>query len=242
MGNENQLCMDSILSYLMREHAEKKHQALVPTDWTTIQVKNIPQQTNGFDCGVFTCAYAEHLTRHAPFTFSGANMPGIRRRMMEEIVSSQLQFSLPTSFPVVSESNAERGPKLESTLAKDVWQLPTGKNKLVEVRTQKIRDVFLHQSARFHQGDLKYFPEERANTQCTAIAMFSIVALSFSAGNITRDLLDSILIGGDQYYVQCKLRNNVKESHLCPEELLPSFTACGHSVTELLHVQLAFGG
>ena len=33
-------------------------------------LQDIPQQMNGSDCGVFSCKYAEYLSRDAPFTFS----------------------------------------------------------------------------------------------------------------------------------------------------------------------------
>ncbi|XP_015123471.1 uncharacterized protein LOC107045654 [Diachasma alloeum] len=85
-------------------------------------------------------------------------------------------------------------------------------------------------SARFRQGDTMHFPQERANGQCTAIDTFSIVALHFSYGNITRDFLDYILIEGDKYYVQSKSANNVTALHLCLDELLPSVIFRGHTV------------
>lgn len=33
-------------------------------------LQDVPQQMNGSDCGVFTCKYAEYLSRDAPFTFT----------------------------------------------------------------------------------------------------------------------------------------------------------------------------
>lgn len=53
-------------------------------------VQNIPAQKKFTDCGVFVCAYAEHLSRKAGFRFSQDDMPKIRVQMMKEIVSSRL--------------------------------------------------------------------------------------------------------------------------------------------------------
>ena len=36
--------------------------------------RNIPFQTNGVDCGIFVCLYAEHLARLAPFNFTQASI------------------------------------------------------------------------------------------------------------------------------------------------------------------------
>lgn len=33
-------------------------------------LQDIPQQMNGSDCGVFTCKYAEYISRDAPFSFT----------------------------------------------------------------------------------------------------------------------------------------------------------------------------
>lgn len=69
----------AILSYLQKEHADKKKTPL-PSDWTICSVgqsvdvdlnneKMIPQQENGSDCGVFTCRFAEYISRRASFRF-----------------------------------------------------------------------------------------------------------------------------------------------------------------------------
>merc|ERR1712043_132378 len=52
------------------------------------KVKGIPRQLNGSDCGVFTCQYAEFLSREASFEFSQGDMPRLRRRMAAEILQN----------------------------------------------------------------------------------------------------------------------------------------------------------
>ena len=58
--------------------------------WKQVIAKKIPQQTNGSDCGVFACKYAEYSSRRARFTFSQSNMPDFRKRMVWEIVKNKL--------------------------------------------------------------------------------------------------------------------------------------------------------
>merc|ERR1719318_297181 len=45
---------------------------------------------NGSDCGMFTCKFAEYLSRRAKFTFSQRDMPYFRKRMVYEIVKNKL--------------------------------------------------------------------------------------------------------------------------------------------------------
>ena len=72
------------------EHHERKQFDLDLSDWIDYVPKHIPGQENGYDCGVFMCTYGEYISRDAPFDFSQANMPYLRRRMMYEILSKKL--------------------------------------------------------------------------------------------------------------------------------------------------------
>eukprot|EP01055_Gregarina_sp_Pseudo9_P002399 Gregarina_sp_Pseudo_9__2398@NODE_26_length_5602_cov_129_209779_g24_i0_p2_GENE_NODE_26_length_5602_cov_129_209779_g24_i0NODE_26_length_5602_cov_129_209779_g24_i0_p2_ORF_typecomplete_len477_score122_87Peptidase_C48/PF02902_19/2_8e37Peptidase_C57/PF03290_13/0_31Peptidase_C5/PF00770_18/0_97Peptidase_C5/PF00770_18/8_4e02_NODE_26_length_5602_cov_129_209779_g24_i035294959 len=112
----------TILQYLDDEHMDKKgvplpdkhtwlfagnnysHSRLVPArmftqfrifsaaDTTTTHVP-IPQQTNGSDCGVFTCQYAEALgCARFPFAFDAKDIPVRRKRMALEILRKQIMF------------------------------------------------------------------------------------------------------------------------------------------------------
>ena len=47
---------------------------------------------NGSDCGMFTCKFAEYISRRARFTFNQKDMPYFRRRMVYEIVKNSLMF------------------------------------------------------------------------------------------------------------------------------------------------------
>jgi len=58
--------------------------------WTDLTPKEIPEQMNGCDCGVFACTYAEFKSRDSPYTFTQQNMPYFRQRMVYEIVTKKL--------------------------------------------------------------------------------------------------------------------------------------------------------
>ena len=49
-------------------------------------VPDAPQQTNGYDCGVFLCQYAESISRRMHPSFTQSNMPSLRRNMVWEIM------------------------------------------------------------------------------------------------------------------------------------------------------------
>lgn len=92
MGGVNDRCLDALLNYLNAESQDKLQKPLeAMSTWRKINMgTSVPQQSNGSDCGVFLCTYAEFLSRDAEFTFSQEDMPNIRKRMMYEILTRQL--------------------------------------------------------------------------------------------------------------------------------------------------------
>ncbi|GFY52106.1 hypothetical protein TNIN_170372 [Trichonephila inaurata madagascariensis] len=83
-------CLRTILNFLIAEMKGKKNQILNPDSYTLEIVKDIPQQMNGSDCGMFSLKYAEYLSRDAPITFTQEHMQYFRRRMVVEIVEKKL--------------------------------------------------------------------------------------------------------------------------------------------------------
>jgi len=90
MGGRNKGCLQALAKYVEDEHMAKKGSPLDMTTWKQEFAKDIPQQMNGSDCGMFTCKFAEYISRRARFTFSQKNMPYFRQRMIFEIVKNQL--------------------------------------------------------------------------------------------------------------------------------------------------------
>ena len=80
-------------AYLEEESMDKLKKPFDLNGWTDYSPKDIPAQQNGYDCGVFTCMYAEYTSRQEPFDFEQEHMPYLRNRMMYEILSKRLLIS-----------------------------------------------------------------------------------------------------------------------------------------------------
>ncbi|KAJ1982766.1 hypothetical protein H4R35_000125 [Dimargaris xerosporica] len=87
---DNPTLFATLREYLQAEHQDKKQADFDLSDWTDWCPKDIPRQYNGFDCGVFTCTFAEFASREEPFTFDQGRMKYLRQRMMYEILHTRL--------------------------------------------------------------------------------------------------------------------------------------------------------
>ncbi|XP_070825430.1 sentrin-specific protease 1 isoform X2 [Chaetodon trifascialis] len=92
MGGNNDEACRILFDYLQQESKDKKGKELDTSGWTLHSKKRneIPQQMNGSDCGMFTCKYADYITKDKPITFTQKHMPYFRRRMVWEIVNHKL--------------------------------------------------------------------------------------------------------------------------------------------------------
>jgi len=76
--------------YLKDEHEDKELVPFNSDNWVDYYPKNMPFQTNNYDCGVFMCTVAEYRSRDAVFDFDQKDMPKIRERMSNEITEMSL--------------------------------------------------------------------------------------------------------------------------------------------------------
>lgn len=91
MNGNNGECLKALRNYLVEEHKDKKGAPYDLSDWNFLHNKNLPQQMNGSDCGMFACKYAEYLSRaKTNFNFNQSHMPYFRRRMIWEILNTKL--------------------------------------------------------------------------------------------------------------------------------------------------------
>ncbi|CAH0726248.1 unnamed protein product, partial [Brenthis ino] len=90
MGAANAPCLAALLQYLRDEHRDKRGRPFDDSGWTTQNLKDIPQQMNGSDCGMFACTFAEFSCRDAPYSFSQAHMPYLRKKAALEILQGRL--------------------------------------------------------------------------------------------------------------------------------------------------------
>lgn len=89
MGAPNDTALNALAEYLESRSIEEKV-AFDMKDWQRENVQNIPRQTNGYDCGVFACMYAEYTTRGAVLKFTQADMVNFRMQMVYEICNGDL--------------------------------------------------------------------------------------------------------------------------------------------------------
>ena len=90
LGRENTKVLKDLLNYLESEHMDKKKKLLDTSDFKLENVKNIPKQRNGSDCGVYALKYAEYLSRNASITFTEKDISYFRQTMVFEIVKNNI--------------------------------------------------------------------------------------------------------------------------------------------------------
>jgi sentrin-specific protease 1 len=90
MKGVNQQCLQVLANYLPQESQDKLKKSFSMNGWQYETVQEIPEQMNGSDCGVFSCKFAEYVSRDAPIDFSQEHMPFFRLRMVYEILNKTL--------------------------------------------------------------------------------------------------------------------------------------------------------
>lgn len=90
MGAPNNVVLKALEDYLAAECLDKRKVPFDFTGWSKENVKGIPQQENGSDCGVFSCMYAEFVSRDRPITFTQQHMQYFRMKMVYEICAGKL--------------------------------------------------------------------------------------------------------------------------------------------------------
>lgn len=95
MGSANRKCLEALQGYLKSEHMDKKGCEFDMSGWQLESASSdkIPQQMNGSDCGVFSCTFAEFITRNANLSFQQEDMPYLRIKMAYEIITGKLMIS-----------------------------------------------------------------------------------------------------------------------------------------------------
>ncbi|XP_043282359.1 sentrin-specific protease 1-like [Venturia canescens] len=83
--------LDSMLKYLVAEAKEKKRKEIIPQEWKLTIKKEIPVQENNYDCGVFVCTYAEHITADRIMKFSQKEMANLRIKIKGELKEGKLR-------------------------------------------------------------------------------------------------------------------------------------------------------
>ena len=93
LGSQGRSYLQGLLQYLEDEHMDKKKVPLDTTDWELVPCDcSCPQQQNGFDCGVFTCMFADFVSRDLPLTFNQQDITACRERIALSIMNGSALF------------------------------------------------------------------------------------------------------------------------------------------------------
>lgn len=90
MGTPNPKILSALEQYLREESLDKRKRPFDTSGFLVESVRDVPQQNNGSDCGVFSCMFAEFICRDREITFSQSNMEYFRHKMILEIVQGKL--------------------------------------------------------------------------------------------------------------------------------------------------------
>lgn len=80
--------LEGLMRYLKDEWSAKKGGDLPDADqWQLVTCEeDTPQQSNGFDCGVFTCMFADFLSLDRPLSFNQEHITQCRERIALSIM------------------------------------------------------------------------------------------------------------------------------------------------------------
>lgn len=92
MGHPNYMVLEALENYLKEESLDKRKTPFDTSDWSFECVRDCPQQKNGSDCGVFSCQFAEFVSRDSAISFEQQHMPYFRRKMIFEIATGKLML------------------------------------------------------------------------------------------------------------------------------------------------------
>lgn len=91
MGGNGTRYLEGLFRYLKDEWRDKKKTDR--GDWDEWQLigytEDIPQQHNGFDCGVFTCMFADALSRGMPLCFTQQHITPFREHITLSILNGK---------------------------------------------------------------------------------------------------------------------------------------------------------
>ncbi|EGC34898.1 hypothetical protein DICPUDRAFT_55498 [Dictyostelium purpureum] len=83
---DNRECLKKLRRYVADEMVNRSKQGIVNLDEFKDSIpKDIPIQSNGYDCGVFMCKYAEFSSRGSELNFTQKDITQYRRRIALEL-------------------------------------------------------------------------------------------------------------------------------------------------------------
>ncbi|KAJ4722172.1 ubiquitin-like-specific protease ESD4 [Melia azedarach] len=78
--------LSNLARYFVEEVKDKCGEDIDVSDWEREFVEDLPEQENGFDCGMFMLKYIDFYSRGLSLCFHQSNMPYFRVRTAKEIL------------------------------------------------------------------------------------------------------------------------------------------------------------
>lgn len=95
MGGDGRYYLNAILQYLKDEWASKHDGEELPFSslWELVSTNSdVPQQKNTYDCGVFTCMFADFLSLDYPLLFTQEHIDRVRQRIALSILKGYIDW------------------------------------------------------------------------------------------------------------------------------------------------------
>jgi sentrin-specific protease 1 len=93
MSGSGKRYLDAMLTWLVDEAREKKGQQLDKSQWKLIdREQNVPQQQNGYDCGVFSIMCADYVSDNLPLSYVQEDMQNNRVKIAAAIRRGHLTY------------------------------------------------------------------------------------------------------------------------------------------------------
>ena len=90
MGGSGKEVMEALYDYFKKEHMDKKKTPLKGI-WTQYSYgRKVPQQKDGFNCGMFSLTYADFILSDLPFDFNNDDMPLFRQKMRLSMLNKDI--------------------------------------------------------------------------------------------------------------------------------------------------------
>ncbi|XP_055818317.1 ubiquitin-like-specific protease ESD4 isoform X3 [Solanum dulcamara] len=86
LGGRDQQVLEVLARYFIDEVKDKNGKDIDVSSWKLEFVEDLPEQENGFDCGMFMIKYADFYSRDIGLCFSQDHMPYFRSRTVKEIL------------------------------------------------------------------------------------------------------------------------------------------------------------
>ena len=190
-GSRNTSKAPRVMKRYMEEYCNKKDQA------TAFKIKirqDVPMQTNGVDCGVFVCLYAERIARNAPMNFAQRNIETCRVKMTHDLFLGKILKECPGQFEkLVQVSEEEQRRKKEAKIKK---KKPAKTDKEKERTTR---------SSESGKDRINWPPANSKEWHSLDIDITNLLKTLYSSANKKAESHPQII------YAMCKERFGVKE-------------------------------